>query len=93
MQFAMQYLEMELKYCERCGALHLRQQGSSRIYCESCEEEMAKVYQARPAGRERYARNGRGRKSSENLQKKPCRAAVSLAETTGANNRDDRRCL
>jgi hypothetical protein len=29
-------LQVELKYCERCGGLWLRIQGSSGIYCASC---------------------------------------------------------
>jgi hypothetical protein len=51
MQSGMQYLEMQLKYCERCGTLGLRQGGSSQVYCESCEEKMGKVCQARPVQR------------------------------------------
>jgi hypothetical protein len=27
---------LELKYCERCGGLWLRQKGESSVYCESC---------------------------------------------------------
>lgn len=26
----------ELKYCEFCGALWLRKQGSADVYCEDC---------------------------------------------------------
>lgn len=48
MQSGSQYLGLELKYCERCGTLGLRHQGSGDVYCESCEEKMAKVYKARP---------------------------------------------
>jgi hypothetical protein len=28
--------KIELKYCEGCGALHLRVEGSERVYCRSC---------------------------------------------------------
>ena len=28
--------KVELKYCEGCGALQLRGEGSERVYCESC---------------------------------------------------------
>jgi hypothetical protein len=36
-------VELELKYCERCGALWLRPTGSSRVYCGSCAPKMAEI--------------------------------------------------
>lgn len=36
-------LKIELKYCERCGGLFFRRDGSARAYCVSCAPEMAKV--------------------------------------------------
>ncbi len=35
------YLQMELKYCERCGGLWLRQKGMQQVYCASCLPKMA----------------------------------------------------
>jgi len=29
-------IQLELKYCERCGGLWLRLQGISEVYCASC---------------------------------------------------------
>ena len=29
-------IQVELKYCERCGGLWLRPQGTSGVYCGSC---------------------------------------------------------
>ena len=34
-------VELELKYCERCGGLWLRPQDSSEVYCEGCTPKMA----------------------------------------------------
>jgi len=34
-------VEVELKYCERCGGLWLRPCGSSRVFCASCAPKMA----------------------------------------------------
>jgi hypothetical protein len=31
---------LELKYCERCGKLWLRQRGTGRVYCEGCTSEI-----------------------------------------------------
>jgi len=39
-------LKIELKYCERCGGLWLRQEGSRQVYCGGCAPEMATVAQA-----------------------------------------------
>lgn len=33
-------VELELKYCERCGGLWVRQQGSQEVYCAACLVEM-----------------------------------------------------
>ena len=33
-------VELELKYCERCGALSLRPQGSEQVYCRGCAIKM-----------------------------------------------------
>jgi hypothetical protein len=29
-------IQIELKYCERCGGLWLRRQGTTGVYCRSC---------------------------------------------------------
>jgi hypothetical protein len=31
---------LELKYCERCGGLWMRAQGTQDVYCPSCALEM-----------------------------------------------------
>jgi Zn-finger nucleic acid-binding protein len=31
-----QQIQVELKYCERCGGLWLRPQGTDGVYCASC---------------------------------------------------------
>ena len=34
-------IEVELKYCERCGGLWLRPCGSTRVFCATCVPKMA----------------------------------------------------
>ena len=34
-------VEMELKYCERCGGLWLRPVGEEEVYCAACVPKMA----------------------------------------------------
>jgi hypothetical protein len=36
-----QEIQVELKYCERCGGLWLRPQGTDGVYCASCRECLA----------------------------------------------------
>jgi hypothetical protein len=33
-------VQLELKYCERCGGLWVRRMGGEEIYCSSCAVEM-----------------------------------------------------
>jgi|HubBroStandDraft_4_1064222.scaffolds.fasta_scaffold264396_1 hypothetical protein len=30
-------VRMELKYCERCGGIWVRQTGTTEVYCQSCQ--------------------------------------------------------
>jgi len=32
---------MELKYCEHCGGLYVRERGAVTVYCEKCEGKVA----------------------------------------------------
>jgi hypothetical protein len=34
-------IRLELKYCERCGGLWLRERGTGRVYCAVCTSEMS----------------------------------------------------
>jgi hypothetical protein len=34
-------IRVELKYCERCGGLWVRERGATEVYCESCRDIMA----------------------------------------------------
>ena len=36
-------IQIELKYCERCGGLWLRRTGSCQVYCPSCAPFMAEL--------------------------------------------------
>ena len=46
----MEVMEMELKYCERCGALWLRLMGSEDVYCAVCGPKMAGAPALRKSG-------------------------------------------
>ncbi len=36
-------LQLELKYCERCGALYLRERGAGDPYCNPCDKRMRRL--------------------------------------------------
>ena len=39
--------KLELKYCEGCGGLQLRREGSQRVYCVSCWKVLREMAGAR----------------------------------------------
>jgi hypothetical protein len=41
-------IQLELKYCERCGNLWLRVRGTGEMYCASCAVEMANPWVLHP---------------------------------------------
>ena len=54
-----QEIQVELKYCERCGGLWLRPQGADGVYCASCRVRLA----AMPNPGEAPPRKARRRKA------------------------------
>lgn len=51
--FANNVIQLELKYCERCGGLWLRPKGSELIFCGDCAKGMAGILPAWPRGMQR----------------------------------------
>ena len=43
-------IELELKYCERCGGLWLRTCGSERVYCGPCADKVHDPMQRKKRG-------------------------------------------
>lgn len=51
---------LELKYCERCGALWFRQRGTGEVYCAACTSEVSTFsLLGRRIGRPRLPINGK----------------------------------
>jgi len=36
-------MRMELKYCERCGGLWVRECGAGVVYCDGCQRSVAEL--------------------------------------------------
>lgn len=49
----LEIMELELKYCERCGGLWLREKGSQKVYCAMCLPKMAEMARGQAKGRPR----------------------------------------
>ena len=47
------FVGLELKYCEQCGGLWLRQQGSEHCYCASCAHFLEEIPPRRQDNRRR----------------------------------------
>jgi len=56
-------IQVELKYCERCGGLWLRPRGADDVYCASCRVSLAAMPNpgTAPTGRTRRRRSRRRR--------------------------------
>jgi hypothetical protein len=36
-------VQVELKYCEHCGGLWVRESGAETVYCENCQPKVAEL--------------------------------------------------
>lgn len=61
-------IQVELKYCERCGGLWLRRQGAEGVYCAGCRLRLAAMPNAEeapvPKARRRRKARLQGRKAT-----------------------------
>ena len=53
-------IQLELKYCERCGGLWLRLKGSDAIFCAGCAKSLAGLGPVRVARSAKPVQNRRG---------------------------------
>jgi len=54
-------VRLELKYCEHCGGLWLRECGAGGVYCVNCLPRIAELPTVRKSGKERIILPVRGR--------------------------------
>jgi len=74
---------LELKYCERCGALWLRQAGGQESYCGVCFQEMQDLPEVKKRAKNRRAahRNKRQRLDVQAVAEQSTVVAGSSLET------------
>lgn len=82
-----QEIQVELKYCERCGGLWLRPQGAEGVYCSPCQLRLdaRPTFEAAPTrkGRRRRPRPGgfnSERAGLQNATRIECLQAVAIME-------------
>lgn len=63
----MEVVQLELKYCERCGGLWLRLQGSAEVYCTACVADLSEYPAPRTKSRPRLPVNHKMDNRSERL--------------------------
>ena len=73
-------VQVELKYCERCGGLWLRPRGASGVYCASCNLRLA-------------ARPDPGRAPLRKPRRRKARPTCLDAEREGLQNQTRIECL
>jgi hypothetical protein len=44
MEMCTEFIQLELKYCERCGALWVRLSGSEVVFCGACARAIAGLF-------------------------------------------------
>jgi Zn-finger nucleic acid-binding protein len=64
-----QEIQVELKYCERCGGLWLRPQGADGVYCAGCSVRLAAMPNPGEAPRRKARARRKGRVQKTDLQR------------------------
>ena len=68
-------IQVELKYCERCGGLWLRPQGTHGVYCAGCHACLAAVPTRTETQRREKRRKARTR-AVEAIKDVPCSGCI-----------------
>jgi len=75
-------IQVELKYCERCGGLWLRPQGADGVYCASCRLHLAAMPDpGEPPPREARRRKARVRRTD--LQREDLHSPARIDDLQG----------
>lgn len=72
-------VRMELKYCEHCGGLWVRE-GGAGVYCRKCEEKVADL----PAPRKRPGRLMLPKQKASQVQKYGCGVPGEIGDLEAA---------
>ena len=76
-------IQLDLKYCERCGGLWLRRKGTSGVYCAGCKEHF-EALPNRGAAPPRKVRRRKSRAAAKNAQADPAERSGHIEHIEGA---------
>jgi len=75
-------IQLDLKYCERCGGLWLRRKGTNGVYCAGCKEHF-EALPNRSATPPRKARPRKSRGAAKNTQADPAERSGKIEYIRG----------
>ncbi len=75
-------IQVELKYCERCGGLWLRPQGADGVYCASCRVRLAAMRNPEEAA-PRKARRRKARAQGTEVQREDLQSPARIEYLQG----------
>jgi Zn-finger nucleic acid-binding protein len=75
-------IQLDLKYCERCGGLWLRRKGTSGVYCAGCKEHF-EALPNRGAAPPRKVRRRKSRAAAKNAHADPAERSGHIEHIEG----------
>ena len=75
-------IQLDLKYCERCGGLWLRRKGTNGVYCGGCKEHF-EALPNRGAAPRRKTRRRKSRAAEKNAQADPAERSGKIEYIDG----------
>ncbi len=77
-------IQLELKYCERCGGLWLRRQGTDGVHCAMCQVCVAAMPDPGPPPPGKKRRKARLKKMDASEEEPPTLASISYLQGVAA---------
>jgi Zn-finger nucleic acid-binding protein len=71
-------IQVELKYCERCGGLWLRPQGTNGVYCASCRVCLAAMPNPGEAPPRKTRSRSKARVHGKDVQREDLRSPAHI---------------
>src|SRR6202140_229927 len=76
-------IQVELKYCERCGGLWLRPQGTNGVYCGSCRGGLAALPNPGEAPPRRARSRRKARARATDVQREDLQSSAQIEYVQG----------
>jgi hypothetical protein len=78
-------IQLDLKYCERCGGLWLRRKGTKGVHCAGCKVHF-EALPNRGAAPPRKARQRKSRAAAKNAQADPAERSGQIEYIQGTSS-------